>query len=370
MPWGDDTAVHTHRHRIHRHRIVGACLALAAITAPAVAGPALVFDAKDGRVLYAQDHDNVWHPASLTKVMTAYMTFEAIKAGKLTPETRIAASELAHKVDPSKIGLPIGATITVDLALQALIVKSANDAAIMLAEAMGGSVEAFAVEMNATAKRIGMTHTNFVNPHGLPAPEQVTTARDLAKLTATVIRDYPQYAPLWIAADMRIGKRRLRSHNGLLRTYDGADGFKTGFICDSGYNVIATASREGRRLVAVVLGEPSGAARTVRAAGLLEHGFQTAEWRAALGPAHTLATLPVPTDARSAPTSVRADVLTRSCNPGKRRNNAVAQRIKKQRDALKKSQPAKAKAAAPQPTKAAPTVPAKNAAAPATKTAN
>jgi D-alanyl-D-alanine carboxypeptidase len=336
------------------------------LAATAHAGPALVFDAKDGRVLFALDQDHVWHPASLTKVMTAFMTFEAIKSGKLTPETRLTASELAHKVDPSKIGLPVGATITVELALQALIVKSANDAAIMLAEGMSGSIEAFAADMNATAKRLGMTQTNFVNPHGLPAPEQVTTARDLAKLTAAVMREYSQYAPLWIAADMRIGKRRLRSHNGLLRTYDGADGFKTGFICDSGYNVIASASREGRRLVAIVLGEPSGAARTIRAAGLLEHGFQTADWRAVLGPNHTLSTLPVPADAKSTPTVVRAEVLNRACNPNKRRVNAVAQRIKKQRQALKASAGPASTAGAPKAavTKAAPAPAAATVAAP------
>jgi D-alanyl-D-alanine carboxypeptidase len=298
----------------------------------------LLFDAKDGRILYAEDHDHVWHPASLTKIMTAYMTFEAIKAGKLAMDTRIPTSELANAQQPSKVGLPVGATMSVELALQALIVKSANDVAVMLAEAMAGSVDAFATNMNATAKRLGMTHTHFVNPHGLPAPEQVTTARDLGRLAMAVLRDYPQYAPLWLQADMRIGKRRLRTHNGLLRTYDGADGLKTGFICDSGYNVVASATRDGRRVVAVVLGEPSGAARTVRAAGLLEHGFETADWRGAVGPAHTLATLPVPSDAKSAPISVRGESLNRDCNPRRRATPpAAVARAKQLREAQKKA---------------------------------
>jgi D-alanyl-D-alanine carboxypeptidase len=306
--------------------------------APAAAGPALLFDAKDGRILYAEDHDHVWHPASLTKIMTAYMTFEAIKAGKLALDTRIPASELAHAQQPSKVGLPVGATMTVELALQALIVKSANDVAVMLAEAISGSVDQFAADMNAAARRMGMTHTNFVNPHGLPAPEQVTTARDLGRLAMVVLREYPQYAALWNQPDMRIGKRRLRTHNGLLRTYDGADGLKTGFICDSGYNVVASASRDGRRVVAVVLGEPSGAARTLRAAGLLEHGFETADWRGAVGPAHTLATLPVPADAKSVPVSVRGESLNRDCNPRRRAvPQNTAAKVKAQREAMKKS---------------------------------
>ena len=311
---------------------------LVPLTSPASAGPALLFDASSGRVLYAEDHDNVWHPASLTKIMTAYMTFDAIKAGRLTMQSKIIASELSVQQEPSKVGLPIGATMTVELALQALIVKSANDVAVMLAEAVSGNVEEFSKQMNATARRIGMTHTNFVNPHGLPAAQQVTTARDLGILAMAVLRDYPEYGSLWTQHDMRIGKRRLRTHNGLLRTYDGADGLKTGFICDSGYNVVATASRDGRRVVAVVLGEPSGAARTVRAAGLLEHGFQAAAWNDLAQPPHTIRTLPVPIDAKSAPTIVRNELLNRECNGGRRRIPAVAAvaKAKQQRQELSK----------------------------------
>ncbi len=302
------------------------------------AGPALVFDAANGRVLYAEDHDNVWHPASLTKIMTAYMTFEAIKAGKLTLQTKLVASEVSVVQPPSKVGLPVGATMTVELALQALIIKSANDVAVMLAEGIGGSVEEFGKQMNATSKRIGMTHSNFVNPHGLPDPAQVTTARDLGILSMAVLRDFPEYAALWQKHDVRIGRRVLRTHNGLLRTYDGADGLKTGFICDSGYNVVATASREGKRVVAVVLGEPSGAARTIRAAGLLEHGFQNGAWSDLLQPPHTVRTLPIPADAKSAPTVVRSELLNRDCNPGRRRPAAVAAvaKAKQQRAELAK----------------------------------
>ncbi len=199
--------------------------------------------------------------------------------------------------------MPLGAQLTVDLAIKALIVKSANDVAIMLAEKVGGSVENFVDIMNRTAARLGMTNTHFVNPNGLPvfmpdgnteAPEQaVTTARDMALLANMILREFPQYAGIFALTEVRIGRRLVTTHNGLLKSYDGADGMKTGFICAAGYNVVASATRNGRQLVAVVLGEKSGAARTVRAAGLFEHGFEIYPWKAVLAP--TLATWPVET---------------------------------------------------------------------------
>ena len=262
-------------------RLTAVTLAAFLCAAPqlAAAGPTLLFDPGNGKVLYAEDQDNQWHPASLTKIMTAYLTFEALKSGRLTLEQKIPVSENAHGQPPSKVGLPVGAEMSVDMALRALIVKSANDVAVMLAEAIGGSEEAFVKKMNDTAQRFGMTRTHFANPSGLPAPDQITTARDLAKLARAVLQDFPEHVRLWALADMQIGRRRLRTHNGLIRTYEGADGLKTGFICDSGYNVVASASRDGRRLVAIVLGEVSGRDRNVRAASLLEHGFETYGWK-------------------------------------------------------------------------------------------
>ena len=303
---------------------------LAALATRAVAGPALLFDAADGRILYAEDLDNQWHPASLTKIMTAYVTFEALKEGKLTMETKIGCSELASSQPPSKIGLPVGAEMTVEKALQALVVKSANDVAVMLAEAVSGSQEAFVERMNATAARLGMTRTKFVNANGLPAAEQITTARDLAKLAAAIVRDYPEHAQLWSMLEVRLGKLRLHSHNGLLTHYAGADGMKTGFICDSGYNVVASATRDGRKLIAVVLGEQTGADRTFRAANLLEHGFQTQGWKALFG-TQTLDTLPIAEDAKG-PTTMRDTVVSYEC--GTRR--AVAKVRKKGRDVSEK----------------------------------
>ena len=238
------------------------------------AGPSLLFDVSSGKVLYAEDQDNQWHPASLAKLMTAYLAFEAIKNGKLALNQKIACSAAAHSEPPSKVGLPIGGELTVDLALQALIIKSANDVAVMLAELIGGSEADFVTKMNATAQRLGMSRTKFVNPNGLPADDQVTTARDLAKLSRAIVTEFPEYAHYWSMPQMRLGKNRVRSHNGLLDTVEGADGLKTGFTCDSGFNIVASATRDGRRLVAVVLGDSSIGERNTRASSLLEYGFQ------------------------------------------------------------------------------------------------
>ena len=298
--------------------------ALTALSTPAAAGPALLLDAADGRILYSEDADNQWHPASLTKIMTAYVTFEALKEGKLTLASKIGCSELASSQSPSKVGLPVGAEMTVETALQALIVKSANDVAVMLAEAVSGSQEAFVERMNATAARLGMTRTKFVNANGLPAPEQVTTARDLARLARAVLRDFPEQVPLWSMLEMRLGKRHLHTHNGLLTNYAGADGMKTGFICDSGFNVVASATRDGHKLIAVVLGEPTGSERTVRAANLLEHGFNTWAWKQ-LFPSATLDTTPIADDAKG-PMTMRQAVISYECGTARR---AVAKVHKK-----------------------------------------
>jgi D-alanyl-D-alanine carboxypeptidase len=162
-----------------------------------------------------------------------------------------------------------------------------------------------------------MTRTMFVNPNGLPAPEQMTTARDLAKLTRAVIKEYPQYAGYWSMDDARIGKTRIATHNALLHSFEGADGMKTGFICDSGFNVVASATRDGRQLVAVVLGEPTGSDRTYRAASLLEHGFQSYGWKI-LFDAPNIDNTPIDADAKGV-TSIRQNVISVECGTGARR---------------------------------------------------
>jgi D-alanyl-D-alanine carboxypeptidase len=191
----------------------------------------------------------------------------------------------------------------VEKALQALIIQSANDVAVMLAEGVAGSHEAFVERMNATAARLGMTRSKFVNANGLPDAEQVTTARDLAKLARAVWRDYPDHARLWSLLDVQVGKRHFGTFNGLLANYAGADGMKTGFTCDSGFNVVASATREGRKLVAVVLGENTGGERSLRASSLLEHGFQTSLWKA-LFPSESIDNMPMADDAKG-PITIR-----------------------------------------------------------------
>jgi D-alanyl-D-alanine carboxypeptidase len=255
-------------------------LAISVMVGPsACAGPSLLFDAADGAVLYAEDPDTPWHPASLTKMMTAYVTFVAIQDGTLALETPIGCSKLANDQDPTTLGLPVGATITVETALQALIMKSANDVAVMLAEAISGSHEAFVDYMNGMAGRLGMTRTKFANSNGLPDPYQVTTARDMGKLAAAIARDFPQYAYMWALREMRVGKQHLHTHNVLLAHYPGADGMKGGFICASGFNLVASATRASHKLIAVVLGEATDQERSLRAANLLEHGFRTYAWK-------------------------------------------------------------------------------------------
>lgn len=316
--------------------ISGGLFAVVLLHSAAVnAGPALLFDASSGKVLYAEDADDLWHPASLTKIMTAYVTFEALRDGKLKLDDKISCSETATKEPPSKIGLPIGAEISVELALKALIVKSANDVAVMLAEKVGGSVDGFVERMNATAQRLGMSRTRFVNPNGLPADEQVTTARDLARLSRAVLRDFPQYADLWSMPDFNIGKRRLASHNSLLRSFEGADGLKTGFICDSGFNVVASATRGGTRLMAVVLGEPSSNERTVRAASLLEHGFQHYGWKTFFDTTD-IDNMPMDKDAKPV-VSVRDRVVTWGCGNRSQVNAAAQTRTLKSRTARAKA---------------------------------
>ncbi len=284
---------------------------LCALHTPANAGPVMLLDVETGHVLYAEDADKRWHPASLTKIMTAYLAFRALADGRLKMDQKIPVSEAAHKEPPSKIGLPVGAEMPMDLALRSLIIKSANDVAVMIAEAIDGSVEAFAARMNKTAARLGMSRSRFVNPHGLPDERQVTTARDLALLAAAVVKEFPQHAHYWATPTMVIGRRRLRSHNSLLRTFAGTTGLKTGFICDSGFNIVATAQRDGRHLAAVVLGEVSPLDRGARASNLLQHGFKRYEWKRFFG-AKALSDMAVnPID--PGPPSIRRQIRVWDC---------------------------------------------------------
>ena len=292
--------------------------------AAATAGPALVFEPTGGTVFYAEDPDKLWFPASLTKLMTAYVSFKAVKAGRLNMDAKMTCSKKATQQAPTKLGLPVGGQITLRTGLEILIVKSANDVAVMIAETVAGSEEAFVAEMNLAAQQLGMSRTHFANANGLPNEAQISTARDLAKLTRALILEFPEHAEFFSMESVQVGKRLMRSHNGLLRSFRGADGMKTGFICDSGFNVVASATREGRRLVAVVLGEPSVAVRTDRAANLLENGFKRYFWKSVFG--NTLDRLDAHAVMSSELTHLREDVCGPKRAKKKRRRSRSAGR--------------------------------------------
>jgi D-alanyl-D-alanine carboxypeptidase len=254
-----------------------AALAASILTAaaPARAGTeaTLLVDAETGKVLHAENATMPWYPASTSKLMTVYVTLQAVKAQRITLDTLFTVTARAASQPPSKIGFKPGTKITVDNALKILMVKSANDMAVVLAEGVSGSVENFSAEMNTTSKNLGMTQSSWVNPNGLPADEQISSARDLAILARALLHDFPEYDMYWHIPAIQLGKKYMRNFNTLIGRYEGADGMKTGFICASGFNLVATASRNGKRLIAVVLGSPSSPYRAAKAAGLLERGF-------------------------------------------------------------------------------------------------
>ena len=258
------------------HWLLFPALALAlAMATPAAAakGPFILVDAESGKVIAQHEAGRQWYPASITKLMTVYVTFRAIRAGRVAFDTPLAVSANALAQPPSKMGFPVGTQITVDNALKILMVKSANDIAVVLAEGVGGSVPAFVAEMNKMTEEIGMNGTQFKNPHGLPDDEQVTTARDMALLARALLREFPEHELLFRIPALRVGKRILRNHNRLIDRYPGADGMKTGFICSGGFNVVATAKRGNKHLIVVVLGSHSSRERTEDAARLFEAGF-------------------------------------------------------------------------------------------------
>jgi D-alanyl-D-alanine carboxypeptidase len=250
-------------------------VAALAIVVPRVAQAEalLVVEADTGKVLQAENATYPWYPASVTKLMTAYVTLKAVKEGRLSLDTLLTVSNVAASQSPGKMGFRAGTQLTVDNALKMMLVKSANDMAVVLAEGVGGSIDGFSAQMNEAAQRLGMTQTSYVNPNGLPADGQITSARDLAILARAIIHDLPEYEYFVHIPSIRFGRKITQNFNRLIGRYPGADGFKTGFICASGYNLVASATRNGKRLIAVVLGASSGQMRAVRAAQLLERGF-------------------------------------------------------------------------------------------------
>lgn len=261
-------------------RILSGCIAafLAIAASPSASAnskyAAFVEHAYSGDVLFSRYADAPRYPASLTKMMTLYLLFEELEAGRMTLDTELTASRHAAAQPPSKLGIKAGDTITVEKAIDALIVKSANDIAVVVGEAIGGGSESrFARMMTAKARELGMRHTTFRNASGLPNRRQVTTARDLATLGQRVSQDFPQYFPYFAVRSFQYGGRTYRTHNRLILSYDGADGMKTGYTRLSGFNLVTTATRDGDRLIGVVLGGRTSVTRDAFMKKILDNAF-------------------------------------------------------------------------------------------------
>ncbi|MBN9319170.1 MAG: peptidase M15 [Caulobacterales bacterium 68-7] len=274
-------------------RLLLAFAAAATVAAPMIAAPAvataqipylkvpaaepkyaaIVVDANSGEVLYAKRADSPRYPASITKVMTLYLVFEALAEGRLKTTDMVTVSPRAAAQAPTKLGLRAGEQISVDDAIRSLCTLSANDMAVALAEKLGGSEQRFAAMMTLRARELGMVNSHFVNANGLPDSRQISSARDIALLSRAVMRDYPQYYSYFSVQQFAFRGRSIRNHNGLLGKMPGVDGLKTGYTNASGYNLAASAVRGGRRLIAVVLGGSSVAARDNNVEDLLVTGF-------------------------------------------------------------------------------------------------
>ncbi len=244
------------------------------MTGGAIARPHILVDVKSGRILDHEDAFQRWYPASLTKIMTAYLAFDAMKARRLAPDSPVVMSKHAIAQPPSKMYFKPGDTLTLDSALKIMLVKSANDVAVAIGETVAGSEPQFVELMNKTARRLGLNSTRFINPNGLPGGGQYSTARDLALLAVQIRREFPQYAHYFALEGVNTGKKKYANYNLLIGRYRGADGMKTGYICSSGFNQISSATRGGRTLIAVVLGADSLSARADESADLLEKGFK------------------------------------------------------------------------------------------------
>lgn len=286
-----------------------AALALTfAVTGPALAGASLVVDASTGEVLSSENATQAWRPASTTKMMTIYLALKAVREGRIGLETAIPASKLAASQPRVKVYIRAGQEVTLDNALRIMMVKSANDIAYVVAEGVGGDVGTFVEMMNAEAQRLGMRDTRFVNPNGWDHPDQQSSAHDLAVLAMALMHDFPQYSDYWNTSAVQLGKQVMHNTNGLVGRYSGIGGMKTGFTCASGFNVVATANRGGRTLIAVVLGSVSGVERTVKAAQILDESF--GRWG---GTGYNVASMP--------PSGTRAPNI---CDDVRRRGGGVA----------------------------------------------
>jgi len=258
--------------------IAAALLPAVPVTASSLYGQpkyaAIMLDAGSGEVLYARQADAPRYPASITKVLTLYIAFEAIAKGQLNLATPIFISKFAAAQHPSKLGLRAGSQIRVQDAINVIATRSANDIAVALAEHISGSEAAFAEKMTTTAHRLGMASSTFVNATGLPAARQLTTARDIATLSRALVRDYPKFYPVFSQVAVDYEGQEITNHNHLLSSLPGVDGIKTGFTNAAGFTLAASAAHDGVRLIAVVLGSPTRQARDDNVTTLLDSGFE------------------------------------------------------------------------------------------------
>ena len=253
-----------------------AFIALAGVSVPAHAAKyaAIVIEEDSGRVLFARNADKLRYPASLTKIMTLYLLFEDISAGRLTLKSRIPVSKVAAGRSPSKLYLKPGQSISAEQAIYALVTKSANDVATAVAEKLAGTERAFAKRMTRKARALGMSRTTFRNASGLPHSKQRSTARDMARLAIAMRRDFPQYFKYFSTKSFNWKGRKFGNHNKLLSKFDGTDGIKTGYINASGFNLVATVTRNNVRLIGVVFGGKTSRSRDAHMMDILERQFK------------------------------------------------------------------------------------------------
>jgi D-alanyl-D-alanine carboxypeptidase len=305
--------------RRHLSFIFSLTLLAAATPSLAVAGPSLLFDVNNGRVLEHRDAFARWYPASLTKLMTAYVAFRALDKGEVTLLSPVRMTKNSSSQPPSKMGFKPGSVMTLDNALKMMITHSANDIAMAVGENVGGSQEAFVDRMNAEALRLGMSGTHYANPNGLFSPDNYTTARDQALLVTAIRKEYPQYLSYFEIEAIGVGKKVIPNINALIGRFDGADGMKTGFICESGFNFIGSATRQGRTLAAIVLGADSITDRAAQTAALLAQGFAGDE---PAGP--TLAAMPVEGSGVGEATNMREALCSKEARKRKKQKLADA----------------------------------------------
>jgi D-alanyl-D-alanine carboxypeptidase len=284
------------------HGMASALFLLGLTAGAAKAGPSILFDAKTGKVISQENAFQRWYPASLTKLMTAYIALKAMKDGTLTQTSPVKISANAAKQPPSRMGYKPGNVLNLDNALKIMLVKSANDIAVAVGETVGG--KDYIKLMNSEAKRLGMTGSNWTNANGLHSVQNYTTARDLGILAYALRSEFPEYASYFGIEAIQYGEKVETNYNILLGRFAGADGMKTGFVCASGFNLVASATRDGRTLVAVVLGEKSQERRAEKAADMLAKGFSGASAGGA-----TLADLP-PSGVQTGAIDMRSTVCT------------------------------------------------------------